>query len=292
MRDLRIQGGRPARASGDWRSGRRSNHNFLDRTARRLRQFLFSDLGLVSGGFAADAHADRHRDTSKPSLDDRPCWPASSSVVRPFGQGNLPAAPAVRLRAAHPVLGLADADLHRDRHPKAPEQGGQRSLDPGLEAHPFRGRRKDEELEGRSAAPTADIVRPRLIINSRKKAADLVRTFQNNPAGSYLRAVFVGQECAYLGSTIVAEGESEIRILDYGRVLEQAYLLGAAAFLLVRRLPGASSRLSRDEVAKAKQLYRIGEELDLFLFDYIVIEGETESSLFPFSLAARKPDVE
>ena len=91
----------------------------------------------------------------------------------------------------------------------------------------------------------------------------------------------------YLGSTILAEGEQDIRGLDYTRILEQAFLLRAVAYLLVRKLPKANPGLSRHEIAKAVQLHRLGERVDLFLFDYIVIEGETESGLFAVNSADR-----
>ncbi|MCW3796508.1 hypothetical protein OMW55_01615 [Sphingomonas sp. BN140010] len=143
-----------------------------------------------------------------------------------------------------------------------------------MEAEDHHVRRSDRS----TARSPAEVLNYRAVLNSRKKVADFVRNFP--VTGSYLRVLFVDGDCGLIDSALLASSDHGVLAIDGRKVLEDAYLIGASAFILVRGLKSPTARLPMREIDMAKSLRALSESVNVFLLDYIVIDGSGEKGLF------------
>jgi len=78
--------------------------------------------------------------------------------------------------------------------------------------------------------------------------------------------------------------------VDGRKLLEDAYLIGAPGYILVRGIASSTARLSMRELDMAKSLRALSESVNVFLLDYIVIDGSGEKGLFALRDADRFMD--
>ncbi|GLR48155.1 hypothetical protein GCM10007925_18680 [Sphingomonas astaxanthinifaciens DSM 22298] len=100
---------------------------------------------------------------------------------------------------------------------------------------------------------------------------DFLRIHARETPGASLRAVFIDQNCVYLGSTLIAESEAAIRDYDPRAVLDAAFVAGAAGFVLGKANVAESLDLEKNELAKARWLLWEGERVNLYLLDYLIV---------------------
>lgn len=280
MRDVRIQSGRTAREIGSGSSRRRSLSYHFGEILRRFWIIRLLSRRLASRGSVTASRIDVDSAKSQSLVADSSGRAASGGNVCSSRKSHSPSLRADGLCPATGSLELAHAAGFNAWNTQTPVAHSGSLFRSGLEAqdhHPVS-----------SSAPnilstdgcTAKVFIHRLKLANRGDVADFIRTFPIIGGASFLRAVFVDEQCRYLGNELIARDENEIREFDQIELLEAGFRAGATGIILARGIDDADVPLPQDEVAKARRLKALGEDVGIYVLDYLVVSPTDSHGLF------------
>lgn len=279
MRDLRIQSRRAARTGGGRGSNRRPLSHLVNWIFERFWPLRTTGDRLVDHRYAAFSSPHLHSFEGQSALDFGARRITASRDLRASRESFVSGVRTDGLRVASSSLGLAhDADnsFGYTPLPAKEAEGVPRARletdDPELVTY--------QSGSFGSSQAAAKVLLHRLKLGSRGQVADFVRNLPVPGGEDFLRAVFVDEDCRYVGNKLIASNQQQLSNFDPVQVLEAAFLAHAAGVILARGSSRVNFELSPDEVIKARKLKVLGESLSIYVLDYVILGENSEHGLF------------